>query len=78
MGSHVLYRLDLPNDETTTALIRGTIEAVADRFSGPAVAVDRTVFNAARIWKLYGTTARKGHDMPDRPHRLARLVEVPQ
>jgi hypothetical protein len=77
-GWHVLYRVDLPNDEATTVLIRGAIEAVADRFSGAAVAVDRTVFNAARIWKLYGTTARKGHNMPDRPHRLAQLVEVPE
>ena len=40
--------------------------------------VDLKVFNAARIWKLYGTVARKGHDMNDRPHRAARLVEVPE
>lgn len=39
---------------------------------------DQTVFNPARLWKLYGTTARKGDDLPERPHRLARLLHVPE
>ena len=53
------------------------IEAVAQRFTGHGVDIDRKVFNAGRIWKLYGTTGRKGHSIDDRPHRRARLVEVP-
>ena len=77
-GSHLLYGIDLPADEASTALVRKTIEAIAQRFTGPSVTVDRTVFNAARIWKLYGTVARKGHDMPDRPHRMAQLIDVPE
>ena len=77
-GADLLYRIDLPNDEASTVLIRAAIEAVAQRFSGQDVDVDRKVFNAARIWKLYGTAARKGYDMPDRPHRLAQLIEVPE
>ena len=77
-GAHLLQRIDLPNDETSAALVRDCIAAVAKRFTGDGVDVDLKVFNAARIWKLYGTTARKGHDMPDRPHRAARLVEVPE
>ena len=76
-GAHLLYRIDLPNNETSAALVRDCIAAVADRFTGGGVDVDLKVFNAARIWKLYGTTARKGHDMPDRSHRVARLVNVP-
>ena len=75
-GAHLLFRIDLPTDDG--GLVQGCIEALANRFSGPSVDVDRKVFNTARIWKLYGTTARKGHNMPDRPHRLARLVEVPE
>jgi hypothetical protein len=42
------------------------------------VKIDASVFNAARIWKLPGTMACKGADMPDRPHRIARLIEVPK
>ncbi len=77
-GAHLLYRIDLPNDEASTALVRDAIAAVAERFTGNGVDVDLKVFNAARIWKLYGTTARKGHDTSDRPHRLAQLVNVPE
>ena len=40
--------------------------------------VDTSTFNPARIVKLYGTPARKGDSMPDRPHRLARLLDVPK
>jgi hypothetical protein len=47
------------------------------RFSDSRVKIDTTVSNAARITKLYGTVARKGADTPDRPHRLSRIMEVP-
>ena len=77
-GAHLLYRINLANNEDGTALVRDTIAAVAGRFTAGGVDVDLKVFNAARIWKLYGTVARKGHDMNDRPHRAARLVEVPE
>ena len=40
--------------------------------------VDCCNFNAARIWKLYGTPVRKGDDIPERPHRLARILEQPE
>ena len=41
------------------------------------VAVDRSVHNPARIWKLYGTWAGKGDSIPERPHRMAKLIETP-
>jgi len=28
------------------------------------------------IWKLYGTVSRKGDDVPERPHRFARVLEA--
>ena len=36
------------------------------------------MFNAARIVKAYGTVARKGDDIPERPHRLSRILESRQ
>ena len=33
--------------------------------------------NAGRITKCFGTLARKGDDTPDRPHRYARVLSVP-
>lgn len=76
-GAHLLYRVDLPNDADATALIRRCLEALSARFSDEAVKVDTTVSNAARIVRLYGTPNRKGAHMPDRPHRRAALIAVP-
>ena len=42
------------------------------------IKVDLSVFNPARIWKLYGTTARKGHNISERPHRIAQVLDVPE
>ena len=74
-GAHLLYRIDLPNDQEALKLIQRCLEAIAARFTDDKVLVDLKNFNAARIWKLYGTLACKGDNMPDRPHRLARIVE---
>ena len=73
-GAHLLYRLDnLPNDEEHTTLVQSCINVLAARFGDKAVDIDRKVYNAARLCKLYGTFARKGENMPDRPHRRSCL-----
>jgi hypothetical protein len=74
-GAHLLYRIDLPNDKGSQALIARVLQAVAQKFSDSTVKVDTDVSNAARIWKLYGTLACKGDSTPERPHRFARLLE---
>jgi hypothetical protein len=76
-GAHLLYRIDLPNDQVSAVLVRRCLEAIAARFGGDGVIVDTGVFNASRIWKVYGTTARKGEDLPERPHRRASILAVP-
>jgi len=73
-GYHLLYRLpDLPNDAATHALIVDAVAAIAARFPGDQVDIDLKVVNPARIWKLYGTTGRKGDSTADRPHRKSYL-----
>jgi hypothetical protein len=76
-GGHVLVRIDLPNTSESASLVRRCLEAVALYGGTEAVQVDTNVYNAARISKLYGTLAAKGDSTPDRPHRLARIVDVP-
>jgi hypothetical protein len=76
-GGHLLVRVDLPNDANNTNLIKTCLEALAARFNDAAVSIDRSVFNAGRIWKLPGTLTRKGDSTPSRPHRIARLLDVP-
>ena len=83
-GAHLLYRIDLPNDESSTALIRRCLEALGAMFDRPTsegqpgYTVDQTTFNPARIWKMYGTMARKGDHTPDRPHRRSQILEMPE
>ena len=76
-GWHLLFRIDLPNDEDSGRLVKAFLHALSKRFSDDHVGVDISVHNASRITKLYGTPARKGDDRPDRPHRLSKLLSVP-
>ncbi len=72
-GGHLLVRLpDMPNDDKTKLFVVGTLAVLSNRFSTDKVKIDAAVFNPARIWKLYGTTARKGDVVPAGPHREAR------
>lgn len=76
-GTHLLYRVELPNDPDSLKLVSDILNCLDTLFSDNFVNVDKGVANAARIWKLYGTTARKGDDSEDRPHRRSRLLKTP-
>jgi len=83
-GAHLLFQLpDLPINEQSTAFIKDTLAGLAARFNNDQVTVDTSVYNPARIWKLYGTTARKGDQVPAssrrreaRPHRMAYIIDI--
>jgi hypothetical protein len=77
-GYHLLYPIDLPNDQESANLVKGVLEALAFKFSDGAVDLDTSVYNAARLCKVYGTTARKGDSVPLRPHRNSRLLKIPE
>ena len=76
-GAHLLYPIELPNDAEATELVKRCLRALAAGFNTDLVAVDEGVYNAARIFKVYGTTARKGDNTADRPHRVSRILEAP-
>jgi hypothetical protein len=76
-GGHLLYRIDLPNSPDVTQLVERALSALELRFGDASVAIDASVSDAARGWKVYGTLAAKGEDTPVRPHRLSHLLEVP-
>jgi len=72
-GGHLLFRLpDLPVTEENTKFVANTLSGLAKTFNTDKVTIDTTIFNPARIWKLYGTTARKGDPVPAGPNREAR------
>ena len=76
-GYHLLYRVDLPNDDSTRGLLESVLKALAFRFDNDAVKIDQKVFNASRITKAYGTKACKGDSIPERPHRLSQMFKAP-
>lgn len=85
-GHHLLYRLAEPYPVTPTTLtdevketdvLRKVLLHLHDRFSGGAGEIDVRVWNPARIVKFPGTLACKGEATEERPHRRARVLEVP-
>jgi len=54
-------------DESIEAF-KGLGDIVASHFG-----TDTTIYNPSRIWKLYGTTTRKGDSTNERPHRTAKI-----
>lgn len=75
-GIHLLYRIQLPTNDDDA--IKNFLLALAGQFDTDQVKIDTTVFNPARITKLYGTQARKGDSTPERPHRVSKLLEIPE
>lgn len=74
-GAQLMYRIDLPADDGE--LVRRVIGEIA-KASSEQVAIDTSVHNPARIWRLPGTMNCKGDSIPERPHRMARILDKPQ
>ena len=70
-GWHLQYRIDLPNDDNATELVRGVLARLHQLFP----MVDAGNFNASRLCKLYGSWARKGEHSEERPWRRSGIVE---
>lgn len=77
-GYHLLYRIAMKNTEDNKQLIKNFLNALSLLFSNEHAEIDTAVFNASRITKLYGTTARKGISTKDRPHRQSKIIKVPE
>jgi len=77
-GIHLDYHVDLPNDEETTEIIRGFFKFMGEKFSDEKVEFDQKNFNLARLCKLYGTIAKKGANLQDRPWRESTIIYVPK
>ena len=71
-GNHLLFPIALPAGDG--GLVKRVLEGLNHRFGGDGVKIDCSVFNPARITKLYGTPAMKGDSTPERPHRLSKVL----
>jgi len=78
-GIHLVYQTrPTPGRECGGAdPIATVLRLVAERYSCVGVAIDTNTFNPCRMLKVPGTMTRKGEPTRDRPHRPARILEVP-
>lgn len=74
-GAHLVYGIDEPAEDG--GLVERVLAALAKRWNAGPLKVDTGNFNPSRITKLYGTPARKGDSIPERPHRVSRLLYAP-
>ena len=77
-GYHLLIPT-IPYPDPTAAAERTAefLKLLDKKFSTVGAKIDTGVSNPARISKVYGTLAMKGTNMPDRPHRFAK-VQFPE
>ena len=70
-GWHLLYRIELPNDDASKALLERFLSRLKQLFP----MVDAGNCDAPRLCKLYGSWARKGEHSDERPWRRSAVVE---
>lgn len=74
-GAQLMYAVNLPvNDENLVSQCLYEIAKASDH----QVKIDTTVHNPARIWRIPGTMNCKGDSTPERPHRMAKIISVPE
>jgi len=75
---HLLFRINLPNNEYTKQLIGEALKAISLLYGTENIEIDTSVGNPAGLTKLYGTKARKGDDIEERPHRFSKILQIPE
>ena len=60
------FRIDLPNDTESTNLVKNVIDNLAQLHADSQLAIDQTMYKAARIIRLAATMNRKGDHTPTR------------
>lgn len=76
-GVHLLYAVNLNNSDGNKMLLKKSLETLNMLFADDEIDVDMKNFNPSRVCKLYGTTAQKGSNTSERPHRMSILVKSP-
>lgn len=76
-GYHLLYSIRMQNTTENSRLIENTLKTLNTLFGEDNIDIDTKVYNPSRICKLYGTVAQKGADTSERPHRLSKIIFMP-
>ena len=73
-GCHLLYRIALANTTDNKNLLKKCLDTLDMFFSNDEIKIDTSVFNPARICKLYGSVAMKGTPYKTRVHRKSEIL----
>lgn len=77
-GYHCQYALEpLANTKENIELIAKVLQVFDQQCSTEKCKIDTSVFNPSRITKLYGVVAQKGSNTDERPHRMSKIISVP-
>ena len=78
-GYHAMYRLDnLEPSKENTDYIKDFFNFMSLKFTDEKVDFDTKNSNAARLTKFYSSTARKGANISERPHRESKIIKIPE
>ena len=76
-GTHLFYAVNLLNSDENKTLMQNVLKTLNMLFADRQMDIDLTTFNPSRICKLYGTVARKGASTEERPHRMSKILKIP-
>ena len=76
-GWHLLLPCKIGISTETNDVVNKFLKVLSMLFTDDSIDIDVKVGNPARICKLYGTMAKKGTNIPERPHRMAKIVKTP-
>lgn len=76
-GYHILYPVDMANSDDAELVVKAFLETLAHRFTDDKVKIDTVLHDANRIIRLPGSFGRKGRSTEERPHRMAKILSVP-
>lgn len=77
-GYHIYIPIDMDNTNEAETSIKTFLEVLATKFTDDHVKIDTVLYDANRIIRLPGSFGRKGRSTPDRPHRMAKILLVPE
>ena len=76
-GYHLYYPVEMDSSKEVETAIKDFFGVLSDHFTDSRVKVDKAVADSNRIMRLYGTWGRKGRNSKDRPHRLSKIIKIP-
>ncbi len=75
-GYHLIFKINMENTEENTQLLKNFLDTLSENFSDDKTDIDKSVFNASRITKLYGCLTTKGENTELTPHRPSKILKA--